>query len=69
MGNRAFDGAERKGRTARDEGKPITANPYPDWRTHRGSVTFARGFWRAWRKGWEDRNKEIADAECDTDGS
>jgi hypothetical protein len=51
VSNRALDSAEVKGAKAAEEGKPLTANPYGDTRTYRGSVTFARAFWRAWRRG------------------
>jgi hypothetical protein len=59
MPNRAFDGAERKGREARDRGEPVSKNPYGDERTHYGGVTFARGFWRAWKRGWVERDAEL----------
>lgn len=50
---RAMKGAERKGARAAHEGKTLADNPYGDERTHRGSVTYARGFWRAWRAGFK----------------
>ena len=60
MRRTAFDGATEKGRLARREGKPRSACPYPDWRTARGSVTFARAFRRAWMYGWEQEDKQDA---------
>lgn len=52
-----FESAYQKGRRARREGKSIDANPYGDWRTRRGRITFARAFWRTWREGWEDEDQ------------
>lgn len=52
-GSHALYAAERKGREAALTGVRRRDNPYPDHRTDRGSVTFARGFRRAWFKGWD----------------
>lgn len=52
MSNKAFEAARRKGLVAALNGQPESDNPYGDERTNRGSVTFARAFWRAWREGW-----------------
>lgn len=57
--NKAFASAEAKGAKARQEGKPITANPYGDDRTWYGGVTFARAFWRSWRRGWQEEDEKI----------
>lgn len=68
--NKAIEGARARGRTAAERGKPRSANPYGDGRTHNGSVTFARAFWRAWDAGWvaafEDEGKagDRGDNEC-----
>lgn len=51
--NAAFASAFEKGATARLVGKPQSTNPYPDYRTDRGSVTFSRAFARYWQDGWE----------------
>lgn len=59
--NRAMLGAKRKGREARDAGRPITANPYPDWRTYHGAVTFSRAFQRYWAEGWKERDAELVE--------
>jgi hypothetical protein len=55
-----LDAARRKGAIAASEGKSIEANPYSDARTYRGSVTFSRAFWRAWREGWKDNHDRPA---------
>lgn len=49
----ALEAARAKGARACREGKSIEDNPYGDSRTYRGSVTFARAFWRAWRNGFQ----------------
>lgn len=60
MSNKALQGAERKGREAREAGKPRTACPYGDWRTpHHGHVTFSRAFRTAWFKGWDAKDLEM----------
>lgn len=51
--NAAFASAFEKGATARLAGQPASNNPYPDYRTDRGSVTFSRAFARYWREGWD----------------
>jgi len=53
-----LEGAERKGRKAFEEGKPITACPYRDNRTYYGAVTWSRSFITAWRDGWKAAQKE-----------
>ncbi len=60
MSNKALDSARAKGAAARRAGEPKTANPYGDARTHSGSVTFARAFWRAWADGWHSENVKRA---------
>lgn len=55
----AFDSAERKGHAAFFDGKKRTECPYRDYRTSRGCTTFARGFIRAWLRGW-DKAKRVA---------
>lgn len=50
--NAAFVSAFEKGANARLAGKPASTNPYPDYRTDRGSVTFSRAFARYWQDGW-----------------
>jgi hypothetical protein len=57
MSNKALDSARRKGAVARKEDERITQNPYGDARTHNGSVTFARAFFRAWEDGWRTADK------------
>jgi hypothetical protein len=57
MGNQAFETVREKGRQARRDGFPETACPYEDHRTHGGSVTFARGFIRAWLDGWRELDR------------
>lgn len=52
--NKAITGAKRKGWEACRDGKPKSANPYSDERTHTGSVTFSRAFLRAWNEGWAE---------------
>jgi len=60
MGNRALDGANKKGREARQEGKPKTSCPYRDKRgEYRGSVTFSRAFIGEWMDGWDFEDKRI----------
>ena len=51
----AFDAAYRKGIAARIAGKTENSCPYHDYRTHTGSVTFSRGFRRAWFAGYGDQ--------------
>lgn len=58
MSNRALDSAKAKGAKAAKDGDAITSNPYGDARTHRGAVTFARAFWRAWVAGYREYLKE-----------
>lgn len=60
MANRALDGAERKGREARDRGDPRHACPYNDYRKDCGRLTFSRTFRNAWLSGWADRDRELA---------
>jgi len=67
MANRALDGAERKGREARDRGDPRHACPYNDYRKDCGRLTFSRAFRNAWLRGWEDRDRELALAPADAD--
>ena len=50
--NPAFTAAREKGRKAGAEGKPKSACPYGDHRTHRGAITWSRAFQRAWVEGW-----------------
>jgi hypothetical protein len=61
--NRALDGAFKKGRKARRQGKSVGANPYMDVRREgpkfAGRVTFSRAFWKIWKEGWEYENKNI----------
>lgn len=59
MTNKAYDGAHRKGRSARDRGIPETESPYGDHRTWAGGVTFSRAFLRAWLAGWRERDQEL----------
>jgi ribosome modulation factor len=55
-----FKGAWRKGYLARKQGEPEEANPYLDVRQdYRESVTWSRGFRRAWLKGWRAADEEI----------
>ena len=54
--NKALATAKRKGEQARRDGKAETENPYPDTRTWRGHVTFARAFRRAWAEGWREED-------------
>jgi hypothetical protein len=56
--NRAFRGAWTMGYVAAKMGRPQRLNPYTDHRTGHGAVTYARGFWRAWSRGWEQGSKE-----------
>jgi hypothetical protein len=56
--NRAFQGAFKKGYLAFHDGKRLEENPYPDWRTYRGSVTYSRAFWRCWRAGFERAERD-----------
>ena len=56
--NRAHRGAFWKGVAAAKAGEPESSCPYPDHRTDRGSVTFARSFLRAWRTGWRMYHEE-----------
>ena len=67
MANRALDGAERKGREARDRGDPRHACPYNGNRKDCGRLTFSRAFRNAWLHGWEDRDRELALAPAATD--
>ncbi len=60
MANRALEGAEQKGREARDRGEPRTACPYPDHRKDSGRLTFSRAFRNAWHHGWSDCDRELA---------
>jgi len=55
-----YESTERAGYEAGKLGAPLTACPYGDARTSRGRVTFSRGFRRAWLKGWERAQKELA---------
>lgn len=57
--NAAFASAFTKGATARLAGQPASNNPYPDYRTDRGSVTFSRAFARYWREGWEAADQAL----------
>jgi hypothetical protein len=57
----AFDGAYDKGQRAFADGKPRSDNPYGDQRTDRGSVTFARAFYRAWDDGWREAERNVRD--------
>ncbi len=57
--NAAFVSAFEKGANARLAGKPASTNPYPDYRTDRGSVTFARAYWRHWKHGWEAADQAL----------
>lgn len=57
--NAAFASAFHKGATARAAGKPANHNPYPDYRTYRGSVTFSRAFARYWQDGWETADQAM----------
>lgn len=52
-GTAALAGAERRGAEARAAGAARSANPYPDWRTNTGRLTFSRAFRRAWFRGWD----------------
>jgi len=52
--NKAFRAAYEKGIGAAREDVPREDNPYLDWRTDRGSVTFSRAFRRYWFRGWDD---------------
>ena len=56
--NRAWRGAYLKGVMAGFDGKGTC--PYEDKRTSRGSVTFSRGFMKAWREG-RNFGQECAD--------
>ncbi|MGC3873356.1 Rmf/CrpP family protein [Halomonas sp. GXIMD04776] len=67
MANRALDGAERKGREARDRGDPRHACPYNDYRKDCGRLTFSRAFRNAWLHGWEGRDRELAHARFGTE--
>lgn len=57
--NAAFASAFHKGAAARVAGKPANHNPYPDYRTDRGSVTFSRAFARYWQDGWETADRAL----------
>lgn len=48
---RALVSAWEKGETAGRAGATAAENPYTDWRTRRGAVTWARAFRRAWEDG------------------
>ncbi len=61
--NKAIEGARRKGREARKQGKNQTDNPYGDARTWYGGVTFARAFRRAWDAGWKEINSSQIESE------
>ena len=63
--NRAFLGAMKKGYQANERGVPIAGNPYGDDRTHRGSVTFSRAFWKAWNRGWQTAQADRARGDND----
>lgn len=54
----SWEAAEEKGRLAFRAGKPREANPYPDNRTDRGSVTFSRGYRTRWDSGWRAAQRE-----------
>jgi len=60
-GNRALEGAKRKGAMACKTGFNRRSCPYEDHRTYRGAVTFSRAFIKAWLEGWDETNKELKD--------
>ena len=55
--NKAFKSVYWKGYNACMNDK-IAEPPYADWRTNRGSVTFARAFIRYWMRGYKDASVE-----------
>lgn len=55
--NKAFRGAFQKGVKARKAGKGRHQNPYKDYRTDGGQVTFSRAFWKCWNDGWDSVDK------------
>lgn len=59
LSNPAYKAAFSKGYIAACSGGP-KRNPYGDDRTCSGSVTFARAFWKAWERGWEKAQQDIA---------
>ena len=48
-----YSGAYKKGYLCALDGGDINENPYGDDRTYHGSVTFVRGFWKAWVRGFK----------------
>lgn len=50
--NKALIAAFNRGREDYINGKSKDANPYPDVRTSRGGVTYARAFRNHWERGW-----------------
>lgn len=61
--SRAHDGAERKGREARQAGLGPDACPYRDLRKPDGRITGSRGFRNAWRMGWMLADLELRQTE------
>lgn len=51
--NKALKAAKRKGYMAALRYAPRADNPYTDWRTPQGHVTWARAFRTAWFDGWD----------------
>lgn len=51
--NKAFLSVYWKGHKACMDGMNADP-PYADWRTNRGSVTFARAFIKYWMRGYQD---------------
>ena len=63
MSTKALDGAKRKGRIGREQGYGRLQYPYTDDRNLDGGITWSRSFINAWVYGWDERDKEIRDAE------